>query len=369
MAPAPDVPRLGTEVELPLTHKIVMACFITLGWYNVVELTVIMQSFFKRHSGLYFYSLVVANAGVFFHGLGHLLKFYHLNEWMKGHDLCNTILSWGGWTMMVTGQSLVLYSRLHLIVQATWTRWVLGLIILDGLALHISTGVLTFLTNLEGAEKWAPAYSVVERIQVSMFFVQEIILSGIYIWKTASMLRAEGPIFNVKKSARGAKGRNVLIHTIVISAVIIGLDITLIALEFSGMNDIQTTYKTAVYSIKLKMEFAILNALMKLVKGKLRVDYSPYTGRSDDPTAVGHVREIGYGVGSRRQAGGSALGHSSRAYARMDDDVVALKDLKSTEVMKTTTTEVRVDHLHLGDVEERSQSKTSSEVEIIDKRK
>lgn len=103
---------------------------------------------------------------MFFHGLGNLLKFFHLNDGMKNHDVANTIVAWTGWVMMITGQSMVLYSRLHLLVQARWARWILAVIIIDGVVLHTSTGVLTFLTNLDGARRWTVPYTIVERIQV-----------------------------------------------------------------------------------------------------------------------------------------------------------------------------------------------------------
>jgi hypothetical protein len=195
----------------------------------------LIQSFFKRYAGFYYYSLLVATWGIFFHGLGMFLKFYHIDEDMPGDDIANTVIVWVGWCMMVTGQSIVLYSRLHLVANAPWTRWILVLICVDGFVLHTITGVLTFLTNCTTTpQRWIPAYSVVEKIQVTCFFLQEVLLSGIYIWKTAGLLRQEGPIFNASKNARGSRGRKVLVHTIVMSVIIIILDITLLGLEFAG---------------------------------------------------------------------------------------------------------------------------------------
>jgi hypothetical protein len=177
----------------------------------------------------------VANWGIFFHGLGMFLKFYHINENMAHDNIANTVIVWVGWCMMVTGQSIVLYSRLHLVINSRWTRWILVMICVDGVVLHLTTGVLTFLTNCTNdPERWIPAYSVVEKIQVTCFFLQEVVLSGIYIWKTATMLKQEGPIFNSKKNARGTRGRKVLVHTIAMSVIIICLDITLLGLEFAG---------------------------------------------------------------------------------------------------------------------------------------
>lgn len=146
------------------------------------------------------------------------------------------------------------------------------------------------------------------------------------------------------------------------------------------MNDIQTTYKTAVYSIKLKMEFAILNALMKLVKGSLRLNHSSPRVVTKSNKRQSHPPNTDwnadYGAGSGLHHGpSSTLGHSAGAYARMNDNAVQLKDMKSTDVMKTTTTEVRVDRVGVlddiesvgGRPESRSASASSSEVYIIEK--
>lgn len=231
MAPAPEDSGMGSHYEVPYVNALVIVSFLTVAWYNVAELTVLIQFFFKRHSGWYYYSLLVATWGIFLHGLGMLFKFYRITH----SNIANTVITWLGWIMMVTGQSIVLYSRLHLVVQAPWVKWILVMIICNALVLHTTTGVLTFLTNLaSNPQPWLGPYSVVERVQVTIFFLQEVVLSGIYIWKTTVMLRSEGPLFNRRENARGDRGRKVLMHTIGINFVIICLEITLLGLEFSG---------------------------------------------------------------------------------------------------------------------------------------
>ncbi|KAF2685156.1 hypothetical protein K458DRAFT_388047 [Lentithecium fluviatile CBS 122367] len=383
MAVATEDSNIGSEVQVPYVNGLVICAFLSIAWYNVAELTVLIQSFFKRYAGFYYYSLLVATWGIFFHGLGMFLKFYHINESMAGDNIANTVIVWVGWCMMVTGQSIVLYSRLHLVANAPWTRWILVMICIDGVVLHLSTGVLTFLTNCTNdPERWIPAYSVVEKIQVTCFFLQEVVLSSIYIWKTAAMLRQEGPIFNSKKNARGSRGRKVLVHTIVMSVIIICLDITLLGLEFAGLYDIQTSFKGAVYSVKLKMEFTILNQLMNLVRGNLREDYSSRSPHTNTITSSSKPHNFSrHGGGVRSVHRNSELGHSAGAYARMDEDGtggrgIKLQNLKAGDVLKTTTTEVRVDRIEK--IEEESErrvdncgatsraSQSSSEVYIIE---
>jgi len=235
MAPASEDSGIGSDVRLPFVNSLVICSFLTIAWYNVAELTVLIHTFVKRHRGWYYFSLLIATWGIFFHGLGTFLKFYHINDHIPGSSVADTIIAWCGWCMMVTGQSIVLYSRMHLVVQARWTRLILIYIIVDGIVLHGVTGVFTFLTNCSSEPKrWIPTYSVVEKVQVSLFFLQEVILSGIYIWKTTVMLKTEGPLFNSKKNVRGSQGRKVLSHTIIMSSIIIALDITILGLEFAG---------------------------------------------------------------------------------------------------------------------------------------
>lgn len=138
--------------------------------------------------------------------------------------------------------------------------------------------------------------------------------------------------------------------------------------------DIQTSYKGAVYSVKLKMEFTILNQLMNLVRGNLRdaSTSSPHTGTHTGSKSQHFSRS---GVHNRSTYRGSELGHSAGAYSRMDEEVgkgIKLKDLRSTDVLKTTTTEVRVDKIDKIDEESLSSpdkgrsSASSSEVYIIE---
>lgn len=118
MAPARRDSNIGSKVNVPFINALVICSFLSIVWYNVTELTVLIQTFFKRYAGFYYYSLLVATWGIFFHELSMFLKFYHINESIPGDNIANTVIVWTGWVMMVTRESIVLYSRLHLVVQA-----------------------------------------------------------------------------------------------------------------------------------------------------------------------------------------------------------------------------------------------------------
>jgi hypothetical protein len=89
--------------------------------------------------------------------------------------------------------------------------------------------------------------------------VQELVLSGLYIWETTKLLKPGGAISN-------SGIVRFLNHLIYVNVFIILLDLTVLGLEFANMYTIQTAWKPLVYSIKLKLEFSILNRLVELIR-------------------------------------------------------------------------------------------------------
>lgn len=53
---------------------------------------------------------------------------------------------------------------------------------------------------------------------------------------------------------------------ITINVLVIMLDITILGLEFADLYKLQTAYKAMSYSIKLKLEFSILNHLVSITR-------------------------------------------------------------------------------------------------------
>ena len=106
----------------------VIAGFFAISFYNFVYINVKIFLTFKRRRGVYFWSLIVASWGIPVHATGFLLKFFKLGA----PKMMALIFIIGGWYCMVTGQSLVLYSRLHLVEPDVKSfRWVLIMIIVD----------------------------------------------------------------------------------------------------------------------------------------------------------------------------------------------------------------------------------------------
>ncbi|KAJ9419843.1 hypothetical protein FOXG_15999 [Fusarium oxysporum f. sp. lycopersici 4287] len=241
------------SVSLPINMTI--AGFFAIACYNCVEILISLLSQFKRYDGLYFWSIVTAALGIILHSIVVFLRYYSL-----GPNFLLCVFTCIGWYGMVTGQSVVLYSRLHLIVEdKSKTRWVLYMIILNFFILHVPVSILFLGSNTKESGRFLGAFNIYERIQLAGFCIQETIISGLYIWETARGLK---PIFAVRK----AMERKIIRYLIIVNILVILLDISLIVTQYMSLFIIQTTYKPVVYSIKLKMEFVILNKLLLLVQ-------------------------------------------------------------------------------------------------------
>ena len=116
-------------------------------------------------------------------------------------------------------------------------------------------------SDLPSAPILLKVYNVYEKVQMTGFTIQETIISGLYLWETNKILRP-GRIFQKKKT------RDVFKHLIYVNIFIIILDLSLLATEYANLFSIQTVLKAAIYSIKLRFEFLVLNSLIDVVQGR-----------------------------------------------------------------------------------------------------
>ncbi|KAI1936962.1 hypothetical protein LOZ12_005253 [Ophidiomyces ophidiicola] len=236
-----------------LTVKVTIATFLGVACYNAIELCILIFVTFNRYRGLYFWSLLVAGIiGVVPYSIGYLIKFYDLIDsvWLSV-----TLITIGWWSM-VTGQSVVLYSRLHLVQRdRVILRRVLALIIVNAIIFHIPTTVLTFGSNSESNHEFITAYSIMEKVQMTGFCVQELLLSTLYIVEAVKILRSS--------SDKGS--RRIIYQLLGINFIFILMDIGLLTAAYANFYVIETTLKAMIYSVKLKLEFAVLGKLVRIV--------------------------------------------------------------------------------------------------------
>lgn len=240
--------------------QMILVTFIGLSCYNVAELVVLVLSTFRRWRGLYFWSLLASGCiGVVPYSIGFLMKFFTRADSV----LSVTVLTIGWWTM-VTGQSVVLYSRLHLVLRdEKILRRVLWLIVVNFFLLHIPTTVLTYGANIvhTGDIAWVKGYNIMEKIQLTGFTIQESLLGTLYVIEAVKLLRLGADV-----TAR-PDARSIMYQLIGINCAIITMDLLLLGLEYASLYAVQITLKGFIYSLKLKLEFAVLGRLVDLIQG------------------------------------------------------------------------------------------------------
>lgn len=278
MAAPADHQFEGRQNEMAAMSIVIMT-FLSLALYNVLELQYVILSSFKKYQGLYFWSCIIASWGIAFNATGYMLR--HVQ---RGSKLLHATIILIGWTTMITGQSLILYSRLHLVCpEPRRLRYVLAMIVADAVWLGIPIIILVYGVNSSTPLPFERPYDIFEKIQLLVFFFQEVIISSIYILEASRLLRFQSEVGNVAN--KGVMGNLILVN-----AVAIILDVTIIVLEVTNHFDIQTAWKPFVYSVKLKIEFIVLNRLVEFsrqLQAATALDYS------DSADAIALGRQLG----------------------------------------------------------------------------
>ncbi|KAG5932749.1 hypothetical protein E4U60_005012 [Claviceps pazoutovae] len=249
------------------SETLVIVAFIALALFNAIELNVIVFSTFRHFKGLYFWSFLAATNGIVPHSLGFVLK----NVVESDHYGLYMTLVAVGWVPMITGQALVLYSRLHLVFwNDTWLRVMLGIIVSNVILLHLPTIVLMYGANSSSSavNPWVLPYIIFEKVQVTLFFLQDLLLSAVYIKSCFSL-------FGSRDTLRGDAVLRMRRHLMLVNVFVVLLDVPILCLEYMDMYDVQTAYKAFVYGVKLKIEFRILNRLVEMTRERQTLDPFP----------------------------------------------------------------------------------------------
>lgn len=232
-----------------------MIVFMSISLFNALELAVLILLSFRRYRSLYFWALLTSTVlGVIPATLGPAFQFFEITPLWLSLVIANI-----GFVMMVPNQSVVLYSRLHLVSQsAFWLRVVRWVIIFGVIFVVVPTIILNFGSSyILRSHGWSHGFEVIERLQVTWFSLQETFISAIYIVDTIRM---------IKLSPREDRKRQKILYELVgVNILTIAMDISLLVLEYLGFYFTQIIFKATVYSIKLKLEFAVLGMLVSSV--------------------------------------------------------------------------------------------------------
>jgi hypothetical protein len=196
--------------------------------------------------------------------------------------------------MLVTGQSLVLYSRLHVVLGQENQKILKGvkwMIIINAIVFHVSTEIVLFGAYYAAQQTaFADAYKYIEKIQMTGFTIQELILSGLYVWKTLDIIHATSTASTVDTMNRKRRTSRIMWQLFSINVLIVVMDVALLVIEYQDRHVFQQALKGVIYSVKLKMEFAILSKLVALTSrdGGSRSN-ATFTGAFEDYNgALGH---------------------------------------------------------------------------------
>ncbi|KAF4343878.1 hypothetical protein FBEOM_2179 [Fusarium beomiforme] len=245
---------------------IVITC-ATISLYNGIELLLLILTSSRRHNDLYSWSLTVASIGVLPYATGWLVRYFDVIG-----DLADMLINDIGWILLTTGQALVLYSRLDLLVKSVTilkvTKW---MIILNAVIWHSTVTVMLFAISTQQKLDRNGAFIKVQKVQLAFFCAQDFVLSGLYIWKTIDMIKKKGSEFQTPR---------IILQLFATNAGMVLVDVVLLAVGFSNNFLWQQGIKAVAYSVKLKIEFAILGKLSEYVHkgGELVSTESPMFG-------------------------------------------------------------------------------------------
>lgn len=228
-------------------------------------------------------------------------------------------------------------------------RYTLYMIIVDAFIFHIPTTVLTFGSNSNDLSSgtlshFVHGYNIMEKIQMVGFFLQEVILSIIYIKETLRFLKlsesVQDGITSVTEESemKHSSARKTMYQVLAINAIIIIMDIALLAVEFSNLYLIETTLKGVVYSVKLKLEMAVLTKLVQIVRTKSN---SVVHDRSGERCGTATGMEL-----EKSESGGTARSGSTAARA---NGAVAWPDFVDPSRISGDVTHASLRELEVGE--------------------
>lgn len=127
-----------------------LSLFIAFGavaLWSTLTLTIRLLTTLKKWSGIYFFSILTTTWGLTTRQIGNFVQFYAPScPWQIGF-----VMQQLGWVGMITGFSMVLYSRLSIILL-NWKacRSVLGMIMFNGIVWH--TAMMTILGGMRATQ-------------------------------------------------------------------------------------------------------------------------------------------------------------------------------------------------------------------------
>ncbi|CAD6442037.1 b7505ff0-3ab8-4e71-8bc7-f71c3e39f1ea [Sclerotinia trifoliorum] len=295
-----------------LSISMTMAAFIGISWYIGIEINFTLFVLFSRWRGLYFWSCALCSWGVILQPLFIILADFGVWDNLTG----SITMIYLTWFLMVVPQSWVLYSRLHLIVQRhKLLRGIWVILIFNSVVFSVPTIIIGTIAQATTINPSLKSFNLIwDRIQLTVYFVQETMLSILYIYETRKYLSAKSFLHQrgaASSSTHRDTNNSVFWHLIYMNLMVIILDIVLLGIQYAGLFYLQGAFKPCVYGVKLKVEFLVLNSLIKSTRSRnADATYNYYRNtESHDHTLVAHgstpggnsLDQPGHRLGSQRQ--------------------------------------------------------------------
>lgn len=237
-------------------EDIAASAFVGMTLYLFVEVNVVIFRAFKRKQGLYFWSMEIGSLGILMESVGIILKYFATPSANAIWPLY-TLLIAIGWSFYTTAQSLVLYSRLHLVTRnQKIQRYVLYMIVSTVFLFVVPHMILMWpaynTSDHEMSSLWSPREAIVQRYTQIGYTITESIISGLYIWSLVGLLRLKSNI----------RQRRVMTDLVYVNLVVIAFDLLQVIFVYTNQLGISQPVQSFSYILKLRLEFVVLNQLM-----------------------------------------------------------------------------------------------------------
>jgi hypothetical protein len=186
---------------------------------------------------------------------------YDLGEFSSYSGLIYGNIQIVGWIFMVIGFALVLYSRLHLVIQNPRIRCILPPVLLSFI---LTSNIIIFVFIYVSAYIPSPSLStilnrVLFRVEV-IFPAQEIVLASLYTYFFIRLLR---------ESSHEAlqDGKKIFYLLCTAQALIVVCDVGMAVATLEALTIIRTIFNPFLYAVKLEFEFMVLNSLIYFTRG------------------------------------------------------------------------------------------------------
>ena len=232
-------------------EELAATAFIAMTFLLVIEINIAIHYVFSLRRGVYFWAMQIGSLGCAVDGIA--LSIRHLVPNATRVWPLYTVMATLGWAVYTVAQLMILYSRLHLVLQNPRVQlavyraiWIVSPILI------LTDWVTTWPAyNPRTSENWSSAEAIVERICQLGFSSLEATINVIY---AAAIVR-------VFKSRVNVRQRLVMRDLVYVNAIIVLLDVLNICLVYVNRIGISHPVQTFSYAVRLRVEFIVLNQL------------------------------------------------------------------------------------------------------------